>query len=94
VIVRFVAWLHLSPFPVSDNSEGWFEELTNMSNNPMLLYTGEYESFKETKALHRKRFVSSSLCVALAYTAALLTVEDQHLQTNSDRHNPCHEYLL
>ena len=31
-----------------------------MSNNPMLLYAGEYESLKETKALHSKKFVSSS----------------------------------
>jgi len=31
-----------------------------MNNNPMLLYAGEYESLKETKALHRKKFVSSS----------------------------------
>jgi hypothetical protein len=31
-----------------------------MSNDPMLLYAGEYESLKETKALHRKKFVSSS----------------------------------
>ena len=31
-----------------------------MSNNPVLLYAGEYESLKETKTLHRKKFVSSS----------------------------------